>query len=121
MKNHVITLALYSPSYCPANLQTLCGRYTTDYETKQRASYTIENGVATITALTPIMGTQVTLPLPFCVPVTDLGSGQLHRIDINADTLTAQPATCPSAAWATRRAVMPNPTIRQQVVADQLF
>ncbi|GAB3552925.1 hypothetical protein [Spirosoma fluminis] len=104
MKTNTLIIALYGN---PGNVERLSGHYKADFETKQQATYSIENGLATITELSPVICTHLSLPLPFVVPVNDLGSGHLQRIDINADTLLPHPATCPTNAWADRRTQHP--------------
>lgn len=125
MKTNTIILGLYSPSYNAPAMERLCNRYQGDVETRQTATYTVADGLATITALEPTIATRVNLPLPFVLPVNDLGSGILNRIDINIDTLTAQLAICPKQSWVDRRAMQANvapaaPTITQTLMADYI-
>ncbi|GAB2550101.1 hypothetical protein [Spirosoma aerophilum] len=95
---------LFTISGQAKNVVAVCGRHTSDVETKQIATYSIENGVATITALTPAIATHLSISLPLVVPVNDLGSGLINEIEFDADTLTARKVTCPTMKWATGRA-----------------
>lgn len=120
MKTNSILIALYSNLHDEAAVEAICGHWKADVETRQLCEYTITDGVATITTMTPTMRTKVNLPLPFCLPVTDLGSGTLNRIDINVDTLTAMPAVCPTTNWQTRWNLQPAPTPQQTLMADYI-
>jgi hypothetical protein len=100
MKSNAVTLSLYGD---PRNVHSVCGRFTADIETKQRIVYTLIGDTAIITAFEPVVAIRINLALPLKVPVTDLGSGLLTRIDLNCDTLQAQLSICPTAQWANRR------------------
>jgi len=115
MKTNTITISLYGHEQ---TVSAVCGHYKDSIDIKQVATYQVADGLATITSLTPVYGTVIDLPLPFSFGVTDLGSGQLERIDFNVDTMSAHVAICKSNAWATRRALQPAPTIPQQLIAD---
>jgi hypothetical protein len=123
-KPQTIRVNIFSPSWNAKNVETLCGHYAPDFETKQSATYTITNGVAELTALVPaVFKTTINLPLPISFPVVDLGSGTLDYIEIDADTLTIRPATCRTAEWFGRIGQRPklstatHPT-HQQLMAD---
>lgn len=116
MKRNTIILDLYGH---PKNLQRVAGQWKDDFSTRQLAIYHVEQGLVTIESLTPVYGTQLDLPLPFTVPVNDLGSGELHQIDFNCDTMTADRATCPTPKWATQRTLLTSaPSLQQQLMAD---
>ncbi|WP_338871783.1 hypothetical protein WBJ53_26285 [Spirosoma sp. SC4-14] len=115
MKTNTILLALYGDS---ANVEKVCGRWDYDFETKQVAVYTIEDGLATIHSLTPTMKTTVTLPMPFTLPVNDLGSGILERIEINCNTLQPHISICRTKKSASLKAQQPALTIPQTLIAD---
>ena len=114
-KTGTISISLHGEE---ENVDRICGHWTSDFATKQIAEYTVDNGLATIYSLRPVICTQVHLPFPFLVPVNDLGSGQLVSIEINCDTLRAHEAVCPTTAWAERRQLTPPRTIPQQLIAD---
>lgn len=84
----------------PKSVERVCGHYKDDFETKQYVTYTLSGDLAEVISLKPFYATVVNLPLPFYIPVNDLGSGLLQRIDINCDTLTALESICPSSSWA---------------------
>ena len=115
MKTNTILLSLHGRE---ENLDRICGHWKSDFETKQIAEYTVENGQATIYSLRPVICTQVDLPFPFIVPINDLGSGKLVSIDINCDTLRAYQAICPREEWANRRQSQPALTTYQQLQAE---
>lgn len=117
MKTNLINIGLHGEG---ANIKKLTGQFAGDAETKQYATYSVTDGIATITALTPVYGRVLNLPLPFVLAVNDLGSGLLQSIDINADTLRAYPATCPKQSWADRRSQQPAPSIAQTLMADYI-
>ncbi|WP_020603312.1 hypothetical protein [Spirosoma spitsbergense] len=120
MKTNAILIGLYSNRHNEAAMQAICGHWKSDIETRQVCEYTIENGVATIAAMRPLIATVINLPLPLYVPVTDLGSGTLNRIDINVDTLTPMPAVCPCTIWQTKRMQQPAPPVTQTLMADYI-
>lgn len=115
MKTNTIVLALYGDS---ANVEKVCGRWDYDFETRQVATYTIEEGLATIHSLTPHIKTQINLPMPFTLPVNDLGSGILQRVEINCDTLIPHIAICPTQKWVDRQAKLPIIPAYQMIIAD---
>ena len=115
MKTNMINIGLHGDEDI---VDQICGHWKGDFETKQIAEYTIENGLATIHSLRPVICTRVELPFPFTVPVNDLGSGLLVSVDINCNTLRAYPATCPIAEWAYKRQNQPALTTYQQLQAE---
>ena len=117
MKTNVINFCFYGN---PKNVEALTGHYTSDFETKQIATYTVENGVATITRLVPVIKTELNLRLPFSVPVRDLGSGFLRSVDINAETLKADESICPTKAWYELRSQQSAPSLTQILQADSV-
>ena len=115
MRTNVINLCFYGNSQ---NVNALTGHYTSDFETKQIATYTVLNGIATILELVPLIKTELNLPLPFVVNVRDLGSGYLRNVDINAETGKADESICPTSEWLNRRQLQPAPSIGQTLQSD---
>ena len=115
LKTGTISISLHGEE---ENVDRISGHWKHDFETKQIATYEVTGELAVIHSLTPVICTKLNLPLPFILPVNDLGSGQLVSIDINCDTLRAYPAVCPTEAWAERRLMTPPRTVPQQLIAD---
>jgi hypothetical protein len=104
MKTSTINLSLHGDA---ENVKSVCGRFTDDFETKQKVTYEVTGNLATIHKIEPVIKTQINLPLPFIVPINDLGSGVLVSVDINCNTLAAYQSTCPTPQWAAKRSSAP--------------
>lgn len=117
MKTETILFSIHGDE---RNVNGLCGHFTSQFETRQICSYTIKDGLATITAITPLIKTKLNLPLPLQVSVTDLGSGRITGLTIDADTLLALPTVCPRPDWVKRRMMQPSPTTQQTLMADYI-
>lgn len=110
MKTTRINLVILSASFDETAVESVCGRHQSHVETQQIATYSISDSMAIITALEPVFATQVHLPLPLNVPVSDLGSGLLTEVVVNVDTLSAYASVCPRPAYTARR-INPEPSI----------
>jgi len=117
MKTETILFSIFGDE---RNVDSICGHFTGSFETRQICSYSIEGGIATITAINPLISTRLALPLPLQVSVTDLGSGRITGLTIDADTRQAQPTVCPRPDWAERRRMQPSPAIYQTLMADYI-
>ena len=122
MKTNTILFELFSTEYDSKLMESVTGRYAPTVDIKQNATYSILNGWAVITELSPVYSTVIKIPLPFTLPVNDLGSGFLNNVVIDIDTMTAKPAVCQSEKWLNDRVksrlVSPVPTVVNELLAD---
>jgi hypothetical protein len=111
-------MTLVSEDFNEGRMQQLTGRFKSDLETSQMATYSIVDGIATIFTLSPVFTTVVNIPLPFSFPVNDLGSNTLKRLTFNIDSMSVTDASCPTQAWIDKQSRYATPTISQVLYAD---